>query len=198
MKVVLFNGPPRSGKDTLARMLAEKLDKQRVTTPVREVSLSMPLREIAYATTQFAAQMDGPDYEFFKNMVFPEFGGIDGRHLMISISEDWLKPKFGSRVMADMLMARQAIQMFDGVMLVRDSGFQCEIAPLIERYGVDNVYLVRVHRDGCSFDNDSREWVNLPNSIQQMDLYNNGTLDDLRAEAGRIYGRLVNQMGWVL
>lgn len=197
MKVVLFNGPPRSGKDTLAWMLATKLEQQHVNIPVRFESISFPLRQIAYATVGYVGDLDGEDYESFKLMEFPELG-VNGRQLMISVSEDWLKKKFGFEVMAKMLMARQAYQMFDGLMMIRDSGFQCEVDPLIRRYGAENIYLVRVHREGCDFSNDSREWTHLPKSGNCMDVYNDGTLADLQTEAGRIYGRLVNQMGWRL
>lgn len=198
MKVVLFNGPPRCGKDTLAGLLADKMDKQGVTTPVLEVSLSTPLRRIAYAMTGWVGELDGDDYEKFKTVRFNEFGGILGRQVMIDVSERFLKPCYGARVMTDMLMHELMYREFDGVILVRDSGFQSEIDPLVSRYGIDNVYLVRVHRGGCDFANDSREYVNLTRSANQMELYNDGDLDDLRTEAGRIYGRLVNQMGWIL
>lgn len=196
MYVVLFNGPPECGKDTVSRMLVEHMEKQGVTCAVKEESLSMPLRHIAYAMTQYKGEYEGEDYARFKCTKFPAFGGKTGRQLMIDVSESFLKPTYGIEVMAEMLIARN--EKFDGVLLIRDGGFQIEVNPLIQHYGEDNIYVVRVHRPGKDFFGDSRERVYHPVSRCQMDLWNHAGLDDLRTEAGRIYGRLVNQMGWRL
>lgn len=195
MYVVVFNGPPRSGKDTVAQMLVEHMDS-RIVKPVRQSSLSWPLRVLAYAMTSFKGEYDGPDYERFKLTRFPQFGDRLGRELMIDVSERFLKQCYGQTIMAHMFLARNAE--FPGLNLIRDGGFQVEISTLIRAYGPRNVYVVQVVREDCDFNNDSREWVFHPNSSCHMQLYNNGTLDDLRTEAGRIYGRLINQMGWVL
>src|SRR3546814_7749146 len=48
MYIVGFNGPPRSGKDTLAEMLANHMDKHQVTLPVKFESLRLPLRNLAH------------------------------------------------------------------------------------------------------------------------------------------------------
>jgi hypothetical protein len=192
MFLVGFNGPPRCGKDTMARMLADHMDSQGVTIPVREVSLSTPLRVIAYAMTGFKGALDGDDYEGFKIKWFREFDRT-GRELMIDVSEKFLKPVYGPAIMADLLLGQ--LQGFTGVALIRDTGFQVELESLAKRMGFRKIYCARIHRDGCDFSNDSREYVTHPFAA---DYENNGSLDDLRVEAGRIYGRLVNQMGWAL
>jgi len=194
MYVVAFNGPPKCGKDTLSQLLVEYLDS-RVTVPVKQESLSFPLRRIAYAMTDWNAPLDGPGYEDFKLTHFGEFGK-DGRQLMIDVSEKFLKPTYGIPVMAKMLTTRNLG--FEGLLLIRDSGFQVEVNELIDIYGAANVYVVNVMRNGCDFSNDSREWVSHRRSGNQMQVNNNFTLDDLATEAGRIYGRLVNQLGWIL
>lgn len=191
MHIVAFNGPPRSGKDTLSRMLAEHLD-EKITMPVMEVSLSTPLRVIAYSMTGWGGDTDGENYEQFKTIHFGEFGK-DGRQIMIDISERFLKPTYGLDIMSKMLLGSH--EGFDGVMLIRDSGFQNEVDYLSRAVGSENLYVVNVRRAGCDYSNDSREDVHhLFNS--QID--NDSSLDDLQTEAVRIYGRLVNQMGWKL
>lgn len=193
MYCVVFNGPPRSGKDTLAQMLVEHMDS-RITAPVKQESLSLPLRHIAYSMV--GRTYEDSTYEDFKRELFGEFNFTDGRHLMIDVSESFLKPVYGQSIMANMLITRNSD--FDGLLLIRDGGFQIEVNPLLTAYGTRNVYIVRVERDGCDFSNDSREWVNHHDHGCSMTVENNGTLDDLRTEAGRIYGRLVNKMGWKL
>lgn len=198
MYIVAFNGPPRSGKDTMAEMLANHMDKMGVTVPVKFESLSIPLRRIAYEIVgNEGRSLDGPDYEQFKLTPYSlrddGLAPSSGREIMIDVSERFLKPCYGKSVMARMLLERN--KNFKGVLLLRDSGFQCEVDPLIEQVGVENFYVAQVHRDGTSFDGDSREWVTHSN----MAVYeNNSHFGALATEAGRIYGRLVNQLGWKL
>lgn len=193
MYVVGFNGPPRSGKDTMARMLWEHMDSLGVNLPVREVSLSMPLRRIAYSMVGYEGRyLEGRAYEDFKVTHFSDFGKT-GRQLMIDISEKFLKPCYGSKIMAKLLI--QDLGDFPGVALVRDTGFQVEADTLGDFVGEHNFYVARVGRSGYNFTIDSREWV----THSQMSIFHNdGTLADLRTEAGRLYGRLINQMGWRL
>ena len=192
MYIVGFNGPPRSGKDTMARMLAEHMDSQGVTLPVKEVSLSTPLRRIAYQMAGFEGALEGPEYERFKEVWFSTFDRT-GRELMIDVSEKFLKSCYGQQVMADLLW--QELGGFPGVVLIRDTGFQVELESLAKNIGHRRVYLARLHRAGCDFSSDSREYVSHPFA---HDYHNDWSLDVLRTEAGRIYGRLVNQMGWTI
>lgn len=195
MFAVCFNGPPGSGKDTAAEMLAEHLDS-RTDLSVRQESLSFPLRSIAYAMIEFNGPRTSEAYELFKATSFAAFGGRTGRQLMIDVSESFLKPLYSQQIMSEMLIERN--REIDGILLIRDSGFQHEVNLLMRAYGHSNVYVVRVSREGCDFSNDSREWVKHRDIGSAMDLANNGSFDDLRTEVVRIYGRLVNQMGWKL
>lgn len=195
MYIVAFNGPPRSGKDTMARMLAEHMDSQGVYLPLIETSLSTPLRRLAY---QMVGREYIPEtYEAFKLEVFPQFNNATGRQLMIDVSERFLKPCYGESIMANMLLGELAEIGFpqDGIVLVRDSGFQCEVNPLIDAVGPDNLYVVRVDRAGCTFDGDSREWVT---HTQMGSWLNRGTLDTLRGTTERLFLVLRDRLGWKL
>jgi len=191
MYVVGFNGPPRCGKDTMAQMLADWLD-EHTNLPVRQVSLSMPLRRIAYAMVGFTGKIDGPDYEAFKVLKYEAFGWATGRQIMIDVSEKFLKPAYGLEVMARMLLADNR-DMGNGIILIRDSGFQVEIDPIAREVGADNLFIERVIRPGCIFNDDSREWV----THQFMGTTPNvGTLDDLRVAVSALGSTLINRMGW--
>lgn len=197
MYIVAFNGPPECGKDTLAQMLVEHMDS-RITLPVRQDSLSLMLRKVAYTLTGYEGfHLDGPDYAAFKRKEF-QLGErmVTGRQIMIDVSERFLKPTYGEEVMASLMLLRYVD--YHGLLLIRDSGFQLEVDPLIRFAKPENVYVVRILRDGKTFEFDSRESVFHPNAKHNMEISNNGTLDDLATEAGRLYGRLVNQLGWKL
>jgi hypothetical protein len=200
MYIVGFNGPPRSGKDTMAAMLADHMDQQGCTIPVRLVHLSSPLRHIAYSMVNWPCSADGDGFEGenyaeFKSTRFELFGGRTGRQLMIDVSESFLKPVYGPDVMAWILM--NSLRNFSGLALVTDTGFQIEADYIAAQAGLANFYAVQIHRDGATFEDDSREWVRNPGGGIAMHP-NNGSLDDLRTEAGGLYSRLVNQMGWKL
>lgn len=197
MYIVGFNGPPGAGKDTIAEMVHQHMLAMGVNPDrIREDSLSLPLRFMAYGMVGFQyGGVGAPDYATFKNLYFDEFRK-NGRQLMIDCSESFLKPVYGKEIMVKMLLRRHP--MFEGVVLVKDMGFQCEFKPFAAWESSRNVYIVRVERPGCDFSEDSREWVNHHDSDCSINVRNTGTLEDLRVEAGRVYGRLVNQMGWVL
>lgn len=195
MFVVAFNGPPESGKDTLAEMLAEVMDSEGVSLPIRMESLSMPLRLIAYQMVGWPMNgIDGEQYATFKKTWFPEFERT-GREILIDVSERFLKPTYGITVMAKMLLSRN--ENFHGILLVRDNGFQIEVDPIADAVGPRNLFVVQVHRAGKDFSKDSREWVYHERG-GFMRVENNKSLANLKVEAARLYGRLVNQMGWKL
>ena len=193
MYILGFNGPPRCGKDSMAMMVVDHMEVQGCDIPVKVDYLSLPLRQIAYQMVGYTGDLFGESYESFKVQQFGAFDARSGRELMIDVSERFLKPTYGIDIMARMLLQRNAD--FHGLLLVPDSGFMCEVQPLIDAVGENHFYVVRVHREGTDFNNDSREWVHC---FHDTDVQNDGTLDDLRTEAGRIYGRLVNKMHWKL
>jgi hypothetical protein len=196
MYIVGFNGPPECGKDTQAEMLAEHMDAMGVSLPVKMEGLKLPLQQVAYAMVgrNYVESVDGADYAKFKNEWFPRLER-DGRHLMIDVSEKFLKPTYGIDVLPKMLLDRN--KDFHGVLLVRDCGFQSEVNPLSEAVGADNLLIVNIYRSGKSFEalKDSREWVS---HVNRYGVMNDGTLDDLRREAMHIYGRMVAKLGWKL
>jgi hypothetical protein len=198
MYVIGFNGPPQSGKDSLTRLLVKEVESRHKEFPILEVSLSTPLRKIAYSMTGFRGNLDGPDYESFKTTEFPQYGGITGRQLLIDVSERFLKPCYGQEIMAKLLMASLPSWMYDvpSLVLIRDSGFQVEIDPIIHRVNPQNFLVCQVHRPNHTFHGDSREWVTHPLHAMNTIIHNSGPVEDLEIEAGRLYGRLVNQKGW--
>lgn len=193
MYIICFNGPPRAGKDTLADMVAKKIEAT-VDAPVILASLSLPLRTIAYAMVGRVYQNDPGTYESFKEEYFERLDRT-GRQLMIDVSESFLKPTYGKEIMADLLIQKIRAYPRNAMILVRDSGFQIEVNSLIREVGAKNLMVVQVHRPGTSFDNDSREWVFHPTD-QSMQIWNRDSLHHLDLEAERLLLRLRNQFGW--
>lgn len=174
MHIIGFNGPPGSGKDELALAVMQIIEA-RSDVPVKLESLSMPLRRVSYAVVDDKGELDGDDYAQFKTQEFDELG-VNGRQLMIDVSEKFLKPIYGIDVMARLLIERNA--RFNGILLVRDSGFQIEVDPLAAWVGAANLFIARCHRPGKTFEGDSREWVTHPDGLMELDLQNDSHLFD--------------------
>lgn len=161
-KVVIFNGPPGSGKDTLAAMLY-----QMYGTGWR--SFKEPLNEIAMAMSgaSWAVWNEWTSREL-KELPRVELGGLSPRHFLIKISEEWTKPLFGGSHFGK-IAARNAARTDSDVVVFSDGGFDDEILPLIDKFGADNVIVVRLHREGFTFEGDSRDYIQVP--AQTFDLH---------------------------
>ncbi len=86
----------------------------------------------------------------------PEIVYLTIREAMIYVSEVVCKPTFGEEYFG---LAR-ANEMQDDTNYIDDScGFIDELAPLKATLPEDNILLIRIHRLGCSFNGDSRNYI---------------------------------------
>lgn len=159
-KIILLNGPPHCGKDTIGNQLWKLTNQSSV------VKFATPLKTVA--THLYC----NGDRDLFDKMDAPEqkgkpdelFFGKSCRQVQIDISESYAKPMHGPRVFGKILastikqrMATEQTRTF----FVTDSGFLPEAEELVDQFGRDNVILIRIHRDGKTFDGDSRSYINL-------------------------------------
>lgn len=172
MRVVLLNGPPRSGKDTIARRLvgfdvfaSGVLVEAKFATPLKEAASCM------FPSVRWGAvrerDRDDPDKPH------PALQGQTPRRVLIDLSENFFKPTFGvdyfGRRAADHLrmLERHGIPLpgdptdrgrVVGVVF-SDSGFAIEAGPVVQAVGASNVLVVHLHRTGCTFAGDSRGYL---------------------------------------
>lgn len=162
MKFVLFNGPKRCGKDTyaktfagMARMYDFKPEVMWFARALKETAHHMAgLHEIPW--DYFESCKDKPQKELF---------GHTPRQWYIKVSEEIVKPVMGKDYWGKVTLNSvkkidQAQDPYLGrnLILFADSGFVDEAQPLIEHYGANNFLLVRLSRQGASFDGDSRSY----------------------------------------
>jgi hypothetical protein len=69
--------------------------------------------------------------------------------------------------------------------------FVDELSPLIDRIGQENILLLRIYRDGFTFEGDSRDYI--PDGVitNTVDITNNGTEDEYKE---KVYQTVV---GWL-
>ena len=161
-KIICLNGPPQSGKDTTALIIAEYL------TTKGEVCLidkfAHPLDAIAKVTLGFNDDLYRVYREELKDAPLPGYPDRTMRQVLIAISEDYIKPLFGDDFFAIQAVNRIQNSSFADWIVFSDSGFQLEFDKLKELLQTEKdswVRLMRLERgDGFNFDKDSREYVN--------------------------------------
>lgn len=157
MKIIVLNGPPGCGKDTLAGIMKNMIPLSVVKT------FKEPMFDIVKATLPFPFQefMDWYNNRDMKEQKLRQLGWRSCREYMIKISEDWMKPVFGDDVFGKIAArsAREAFNSGASAIIFSDSGFQEELAKLQEEFGTENVILVKLLRDGFSFEEDSRSYL---------------------------------------
>lgn len=181
-KIILFNGPPRSGKDTIAAETAVRLPGTphicKFAAPLKSTAMHMYCDGNSQIFHQLdsAELKDEPHYRFF---------GKTCREVQIAISETYFKPLHGPKVFGKILSqyitsAIEREQKPLNLFLVSDSGFRPEAEEIVSTHGAENVLLFRIHRDGFDFSGDSRGYITLDDlGVTAIDVNNNeGKLGD--------------------
>lgn len=148
-KILLLNGPPRSGKDTMAEWFAK--------SGWTHMKFSKVLKE----RTHELYGLKGRPYDYYEDVKddpHPDFYGISPRDAYINTSELLMKPVHGENIWARML-ADQIQKEAQEYVVISDLGFQVEWETFIETFGYEKLGLTLLYRDGCSFENDSRDYV---------------------------------------
>lgn len=195
-RVVLLNGPINCGKGFIAQALIKRLGgteqefkeqlyietaklfsvnldwfKEQATDRILKEKRSEELilfpDEYLALYEYLGKKVDEADYPYF----------ITPREALIFTSELVKKPLHGK----DYFGLATANKMLEGNNYVSDSGFKEEAVVQVEQFGVENVLLVRIHRDGCEFSSqDSRGYINLNEyGVATLDLDNNHDIEEV-------------------
>ena len=180
VSIVLLNGPPRSGKDEAAKALS-------AACSAFHYKMSYPLKT---AIPAFFGLEDKAHYlEANKDNEIKELFGVTYRQAQIALSEQWAKPLLGKAVFGHIAVRHLRNHSGPGrVCVVSDSGFVEEIIPIVEAFGHRNVLIIQLRRDGCSFEGDSRSYVDY-NGVVVQELYNRHDLEGFRAQVVRAVER---------
>jgi len=180
-KLVLFNGPRHSGKDTASIYCADEFK-------AHHFKMSGPIK--AALKAMFSISDDCVSFlEEVKTSPVPLFFDKSYVDCQISFSEDWVKPVFGKYTFG-YLAARQVKRHMlafpeQELYVCSDSGFAAEAEPLIDLFGPRNVLLVKIYRDGKTFAGDSRSYIEL-DGVTTTTIANNSTTAEYEQHVKRL------------
>lgn len=170
--LVMLNGPPGSGKDYAAQVLMEADD-----LTVSHHKFAAPLKQMAGALFNINAKA----VERLKSSIFDDFG-VTLRQILIDMSEKWMKPCYGKDIFGKIAAYKIAeeFQLVDTEILsdrdlyvFSDCGFDAEVHHVLKLFGNENAILIRLHRDGCTYEGDSRSYIEL-DDVRTIDIVNHG------------------------
>lgn len=144
MKALLINGPPRSGKDTLGRILSLALPNYRTKFAL---PITLFMRD-AYGINMKSVDKDAPH---------DLLHGRTPREVAIRYSEGFCKPLYGNDYFGRCAVDRlKGLALDYPLMIFTDSGFAQEADSVVKHLGKPNVMRLHLTRPGCTFQGDSR------------------------------------------
>lgn len=166
-KVILFNGPPGSGKDQSAISMENLLIGE---APVnggpayrpRRIKMADTLKAAVHALYGLPFSCEYYEREFgneWKDQPQPEFFGATPRSVYISMSEEFAKKQGGESFFGRVLARKMKLDHQTNVFLISDAGFLNEVVPLALAYGKDKLLVVELERGGKTFEGDSRAYI---------------------------------------
>lgn len=148
--IVIFNGPPGSGKDEAASLFKEVYGFGNLS-----FKYQLFKETINHFEVDKAWFMEGYDDREVKEKKEFALNEMSRREAMIHVSEDIVKPKNGKDYFGRMV----AEEIEDGKnYAIADGGFIEELEPIIEKLGEENIVLVQITREGHDFSTDSRRY----------------------------------------
>jgi hypothetical protein len=183
MRLYALNGPPGAGKDTLANLVVERWPKVALTqckrATLRMAAESSDLTPEVKAV--IAEAWDPSTSHTFKDTPHPVLGGQTPRKVFIDFC-NLMRERHGPDcfVVHTVKHVRELTRELEAdgssaVIIITDIGFQNELDVLAREFPTE-LCLVRIEREGHTFANDIRTYLDYKRSIP---LHNDGTPDEL-------------------
>lgn len=165
--IVILNGPAGCGKDTIADILHKEYD-----------FLHHAMKgSLIKAAAGVAGISEGKLLVLLNNRKAKEvprvdLAGFSPRQLLIHTSEQVVKPLFGKLVFGEREANRckQIISEGHCSIVYSDGGFPEELEAMAQEFGEENILLVRLRRDGFTFEGDSRSYLEPIGGMPYLDI----------------------------
>lgn len=174
MKIIITNGPPRSGKDTLCNLILEGITDHDLIPLSYKKTLYVGVARRYGLSVEAVYQMNADT--LIKDEPSQLFGGKSVRQALIFESEEVIKKELGPQGVAIQtfkLLEEEygKERLKNAVLYCSDGGFNSELDAAYDFFGigVEDVYIIRMLREGCSFEGDSREFLDYPDTVIRND-----------------------------
>ena len=172
IKVVIFNGPPGSGKDEAAKFV-----ERNAGFATELVAFKKKLTELTCMIYGVDPYLWADRYDDHKEEPWDQLGGLSQRRTLQIVSEDVIKPVYGNDYFGKATL-KDIVNLIEngGVRVaISDCGFKEELNTLLTYFKPEELLLVRTHRPGHSFEGDTRSYLQ-SDTIASIDLINDTTL----------------------
>jgi hypothetical protein len=148
---IIFNGPPSSGKNEGCGFLEVNYNFEKIS--FKEHLIQDTINLFGVSENWFLS-----GYEANKKLIPEErLRGMSRKQALVYTAEDVMKTNFG----LDYYGRKTAEKLNDvSSYCFSDGGFEDEVLPVINTIGTDNICIVQLFREGCSFSNDPRKYLN--------------------------------------
>ena len=153
---IILNGPPNSGKDAIASLMPSSFMHCQFKDELFKQAF-----ELSGVTEEewFKRYND----RTLKEQPWWRLRGKSQREYLIWISEVLTKPYEGVAYYGKKAAELAKAYSYKNIVF-SDGGFTEEMPPLQEAYGA-NLFIIHLHREGCTFEGDSRDYVQgMPNT----------------------------------
>jgi len=150
--IVIFNGPPGSGKDEAADFFKKHYGYKHLS--FKHVLFLETYKHFNVSKDWFMLGYKNRDR---KELPEKKLNGMSRREAMIYVSEKVIKPKYGAAFFGEQVSTEIELEKNYAI---SDGGFVEELKPIIEKVGNENILLVQLVREGCDYENDSRRYFN--------------------------------------
>ena len=164
-KLLLLNGPPGCGKDTVATALKNYAQQKGLN--VRNVVIMKCAAPIKAAYPSLLGRTNSDELDLLKD---EEYLGVPRgiRKVQIALSEDVMKPIFGQDIFARILAKKVACLHSNILCIISDCGFMTEYKYLFYRTPRNNFLTLRLSRGNTTFEGDSRSYIHEGFDAEQL------------------------------
>lgn len=149
--VIILNGCPHIGKDTIADLIVKQLGANKIQ--FKDALYEETAHYYNYDLELFTNFASSRKFKDNNTSAFSVKHDVTPRQALIHVSEDVIKPSLGS----DYFGKLSADKLKDGINIFSDSGgWWDEASPVIE--AADKTIIVKLHREGFTFEGDSRNY----------------------------------------
>lgn len=187
-KIIVMNAPAQSGKDCAADYVADKYSAQHLRFKdelykVAAMVAGISVEHMKLLATERSVK-EVPCCYFIVNSSW-----VSPRQWLIHVSENVVKPLLGK----DFFGKQLAQSITSDLVVISDSGFESEIVPLLA--AGHYVCVIRIERDGYTFEGDSRSYLPTSPLYHTFLVKNNGTLEQFLNKVGSIVDDVVGISG---